>query len=278
MGNGVRSSGGSSCVKIVCWRRRRQVDSSTPVPSVGRHGPTMRPVVAAPGAALPPPRQGCSTLVLPAKPPCRPPLSAPPNERASARRRRCTGGEAAAFLTASPELQILSTPLLLRVRSSLAYRLHSQRLEVHPPPELWDRSLVFHQTAAGRTPSQPALLAATALARAVRNITAMLPDANSERLMPPQDLQVAYVQLQGSTQLGPFSWEADLTAYPGTRAVLARGVLDGVMAEAVAERFARQRGDAMRAAGRMRCGQAQCTAWGANRAGSAGVICCDEQV
>jgi hypothetical protein len=196
------------------------------------------------------------------------PLSASRRQFAGGTRRKCTGGEAGTFLAASPELQILSTPLLLHARGSLAHRLHAQNLEVQPPPDLWDRSLTFHQTAAGRTPSQPALLAATALARAVLNVTSTAGHGDAP--------QAAYLQLQASTQLASFSWEAEPRAYPGPRALLARGVLDGIMAEAVAERFARQRVEASSAVGRMRCGRARCTEWGAG-VSAAGALCCEEE-
>ena len=125
--------------------------------------------------------------------------------------------------------------------------------------------------AAGRTPSQPALLAATALARAVWNATAAVPPIGAA----PHQPQMAYLQLHDSTQLGPFSWEAEPSTYPGARALLARGVLDGVMAEAVAERFARQRREAVSAVGHVRCGQSQCATWGADRSVTA-AQCCEE--
>lgn len=202
------------------------------------------------------------------------PLSASQRRIAGGRRRKCTGGEAGSFLAASPELQILSTPLLVRARGSLAHRLHAQNLEVQPPPDLWDRSEKFHQTAAGRTPSGPALLAATALARAVRNVTSA--SVGGGDTTPPQ---VAYLQLHAATQLAAFSWEVEPRLYPGPRALFARGVVDGIMAEAVAERFSRQRADASSAVGRMLCSRTRCVEWGADAgvAGAAEALCCEEE-
>ena len=185
--------------------------------------------------------------------------------RAASVSRRCSGGEGGAFLAASPELQVLSTPLLLRARGGLSHRLHAQRLEVQPNREFWDRSLTFHQTAAGRTPSQPALLAATALARAIRNVSSTSSNEGEG---------VAFLQLSASAAVGTFDWEADPRVYPGPRALLARGITDGVIAEAVAERFARQRPLAANV-GRILCSQTSCQAWSVTNAAEA-ALCCDE--
>jgi hypothetical protein len=165
------------------------------------------------------------------------------------------------FPAASPELQLLSTPLLLRAAPSLRRRLQRHQLEASAPAELWERSLVYHQSAAGRTPSQPALLAATALARSVHNAS--------------RDGTVTYLQLHDSTLLPAFSWDAEPRTYPGARALLARSVTNGIMAEAVAERFKRQRKSAPRAAGRVRCARERCAAWGFPSSTSA--VCCDEE-
>ena len=194
--------------------------------------------------------------------------------RAAEAPRACRGGKAAgAFLAASPELQIASAPLLRATRAPLLHLLHANGhpLEVTPPADLWDRSTLYHQTAAGRTPSQPALLAATAFARAVHN-------ASGGAGGP-----LTYLQLHASTDVAAFSWEVDPPAYPGARALLARGVTDGIMAEAVVERFGRYGGaSAASAAGRVRCNAAVCAAWGlpaspGASAASPAAACCDEE-
>ena len=185
-------------------------------------------------------------------------------------------GAPSTFLAASPELQLLSTPLLLRVRSSLAAQLHLRRLEVQPPPELWGRSLAFHQSPSGRTPSWPALLAATALAHAVHNVTSGLAirgASASASASASTSASIGYLQLHASTNVGAFTWKADPHAYPGSHALLARSVTDGVIAEAVAERFNRQ---STTAAGRVRCEKVLCASWGASAHHFADATCCDE--
>ena len=166
--------------------------------------------------------------------------------------RRSGSADAAAedtpFPAAAPELQLLSSALLRHVRTALTRRLLLHALEVAPPRSLWDHSERYHQSAAGRSPSQPALLAATALARAVHNVSLARP--------------VSYVQLQRATEIGTFSWEVEPVEYLGTRALLARGITDGIAAEAVVERFDRQRPRAAAAAGHMRCSRERCTTWG----------------
>ena len=141
---------------------RRKADADASAPSTGRRwnsSPTL-PSSPPPSASLPPPRLSLPRWLL-------------RQDSAACRGARAPsdGGAAATFLAASAELQLLSSALLLRLRGAIASRLHSHQLEVRPPLELWDRSEVFHQTAAGRTPSQPALLAATALAAAVHNVS-----------------------------------------------------------------------------------------------------------
>ena len=201
--------------------------------------------------------------------------SAPSHEElgAQARRRaerRPSCGDVSrgrAFLAAAPELQLLSTQLLQRASAALLRRLHVHRLEVAPPSELWDRSLVHHQSAAGRTPAPPALLAATAIARAVANVSAAHRGA------------VTYLQLRSAVNVPPFSWEMDPPKYPGVTSLLARAVTDGVMAEAVAERFTRQRAAAVAGAGRLRCGRERCAAWGMSEAAPphGQALCCEER-
>ena len=91
---------------------------------------------------------------------------------------------------------------------------------------------------------------------------------------------LAYLQLHASTDVAAFSWEVDPPAYPGARAVLARGVINGIMAEAVVERFGRHGGaSAASAAGRVRCDAAACAAWGlpAPSGVTSSAACCDEE-
>ena len=207
----------------------------------------------------------------PAKP-LRPTARQRAAQASQCRRSGSTGAtaEGAAFPAAAPELQLLSSALLRHVRAALTRRLLLHSLEVAPPHSLWDRSERYHQSAAGRTPSQPALLAATALARAVHNVSLARP--------------VNYVQLQRATEIAAFSWEAEPGEYPGTRALLARGITDGIAAEAVVERFDRQHSRAAAATGRMRCSRERCTSWGLSSARSAldgavspeATTCCEE--
>ena len=151
-------------------------------------------------------------------------------------------------------------------RAALQRRLGMHQLEVSPPAELWDRSKAHHQSAAGRTPSQPALLAATALARAVHNVSAAHAGG------------VAYVQLAGAMGARAFDWELDPRRCPGVRTLLARGVTDGIIAEAVAERFAMQRTAALAAAGRVRCSAARCSSWALTSSPTSRLqtMCCEE--
>lgn len=227
----------------------------------GRRGGTWRCV----RGAAPPPLVNARLAGEASLPPK--PLNTAARQRA-ARAPACgagTGAHAAsagtppAFLAATPELQVLSGPLLLRVRAPLQYGLRTHELDVTPPPELWE-----HQASSGRTPSQPAVLAATALAWAVQNASR---HAGT----------FTYFQLHGSTELPAFDWGADPRVYPGARALLARGVTDGAVAEAVVERFARQRAREAGAAGHVRCrARSICRAWGVPDEAAGAPVCCEE--
>ena len=117
----------------------------------------------------------------------------------------CAAGVSSAFAAPSAELQLISSPLLLRVAGRLDLR--GQRLEVTPPPQLWSRA-AKPQSAAGRTPAQPATLAAIAFARAVHNASGQL--------------SVTLLRLRGSGNVPPLTWEH------GGKVLLAlRGALAG---------------------------------------------------
>ena len=165
------------------------------------------------------------------------------------------------FVAASPELQILSSALLIRLRAPIAYRLRTHQLEVAPPPQLWDRSEKWHQTAAGRTPSQPALLAATAIARTVHNAS--------------RGRAIGYIHLRAAPESATFDWDAEPQDWGSERALLTRGVANGIMAEAAVEHFERQR-QAAYAAAHVRCARAQCGVWGFVPADGAPFCCGDD--
>ena len=174
-----------------------------------------------------------------------------------------SGGTSGTFLAASPELQVLSAPLLHRLHGPIAYRLRAHRLEVVPPLSLWDRSEQYHQSAAGRTPSQPALLAATVLARAVYNASRTRGG-------------IAYVGLRSAPDSPAFSWEVEPLVVPGPRSLLVRGVTNGIAAEAVVERFERQQRSLASVPVRVRCTRARCEQWGLAEA-EAATACCEAQ-
>jgi hypothetical protein len=173
------------------------------------------------------------------------------------------GGTSGTFLAASPELQVLSAPLLRALQGPMAYRLRAHRLEVVPPLSLWDRSETYHQSAAGRTPSQPALLAATVLARAVYNASRTRGG-------------IAYVELRSAPDAPAFSWEVEPLVVPGARSLLVRGVTNGIAAEAVVERFERQQRSPSNVPVRVRCSRARCEQWGLAEADAA-TACCETQ-
>ena len=186
--------------------------------------------------------------------------------RSSCSSSRTGASPTSSFLAAAPELQLLSSELLLRAYAALRRRLHLHQLEVKPPSELWDASLVHHQTAAGRTPSQPALLAATALARAVHNVS------------EAQQGAVTYVQLSHAATAPKFDWEmVARTPTAGPCVLFARSVTDGIAAEAVVDRFGFGRprvGAAM--AGRTRCSRSRCAAWwGEEQPPPPQAMCCE---
>ena len=193
--------------------------------------------------------------------------------RGGIRAHDCAGGRGGGrgppptFLAASPALQLVSAPLLLRARAPLGRRIESQTLEAAPPPSLWDRSTAHHQTAAGRTPNPPALLAATALGRAVHNVSA--------------GRTLAYLQLGPAAGGGPFDWEAqEARPAPSARELVVRGVTDGLVAETVTERMVRQLETAGTPAAppqpRVRCGRRRCAAWGVpDTAGEGRAVCCE---
>ena len=168
------------------------------------------------------------------------------------------------FLAAAPELQILSTHLLKRARPAILHRLGVHQMEVFPPLELWEKSERYHQTSAGRTPAAPALLAAAAVARAVHNASGAHRGA------------LTYLQLRAAVDVPPFEWSAAPAGYPGTRSLLARGVTDGIAAEAVTERFHRQRAAAAGGAGQMSCARDLCSVWGMTPPPQYG-MCCEER-
>lgn len=168
-------------------------------------------------------------------------------------------GMAGAFMAAGPELQLISTPLLLRVAPLL--RMGGQRLEVMPPRALWEGSKLYHQNPAGRTPSQPATLAAIALARVVHNATVSA-------------LGVAFLHLRAASRCPPFSWkDATDGKVPDARAVLVRGVNDSVKAEAVLAKMISQHAEAA-AASRVRCSLRRCRRWGWPGGGRVEGACC----
>ena len=153
-------------------------------------------------------------------------------------------------------MQVLSGPLLLRVAAQL--RMQGQRLEVFPPAALWDHSLKFHQSAAGRTPFHPALLAATALARAVHNAST-------------GGLPVTYLRLRTGGHRHIASWDSNMSTAPEGRFLLVRRVDDSLKAEAALWRLQLWR-VATPLPARIRCPRERCLDWGATQTSS---TCCD---
>ena len=167
----------------------------------------------------------------------------------------CGADASSVFLAASPELQVLSGPLLLRVAAQL--RMAGQRLEVFPPMPLWEGSLKYHQSAAGRTPFHPALLAATALARAVHNASS-------------GGLAVTYLRLRTGRNRHVAAWDSNTSAAPEGRFLLVRRVDDSLKAEAALWRMQLWR--AVTPQPRLRCPRQRCADWGV---AEASVTCCD---
>ena len=85
---------------------------------------------------------------------------------------------------------------------------------------------------------------------------------------------IAYLQLRATAEAAAFSWEADPRSVPGPKALLARGVTNGIMAEAVVERFGRQQPARLQAL-YASCPTASCSAWGLEAAEAQNAMCCE---